>query len=99
MPIGVFLLAPTGAVVWGQDTYAHKQALKRRSWLWPFFAGMGVQLAGFVTGAKRCEHANPRDGCFLLCAGIAPPARPRFFCAGAQPDIAPVTSARLSCAA
>ncbi len=97
MPISVFLLAPTGAVVWGQDTYAHKQALKRRSWLWPFFAGMGVQLAGFVTGAMlgvNTQNLQEMVAFSFVQALLLPAVTTLIFAPAPNPDIAPVTSAR-----
>ena len=51
MPLGAFVLLPAGAVAWGQDTYAASKKLKRRSWLWPFLLGAGVQVGGFVAGS------------------------------------------------
>ena len=95
MPVGVFLLAPAGAVVWGQDAYARKQALKRRSWVWPFLAGMGVQLTGFVAGAMlgvNTHNLNELVAFSFVQALALPAITSLLYAPKPNADIAPLTS-------
>jgi len=51
LPFGAFTLIPAVAVVVAQHYFGKQRKLKTRGWMWPFLASLGVQVAGFASGA------------------------------------------------
>ena len=59
IPFGVFVILPAVAVTLAQHIFSHKRNVKTRFWLWPMLAGVGVQMAGFASGAML--GVNPHN--------------------------------------
>ena len=58
LPFGAFTLIPATAVVIAQYFFSQQRKIKTRSWVWPLLAGIGIQVAGFATGAMLGINPN-----------------------------------------